>query len=136
MIDLISASQKPVISHNCLNGVSLKWKFLKLVLVSILTWFTFFHLLTFLLIHADCTLIHSKFIVPLPPEVDEFVSSLCEFFPKVLDVNYLMKKSGTMRKVTSIPSAITYLNNHFFAPVDMEIPDRGQSPHLLMCITF
>jgi poly(A)-specific ribonuclease len=33
MIDLISASQKPVISHNCINGVSLKWNFLNLVLV-------------------------------------------------------------------------------------------------------
>lgn len=33
VIDLISASQKPVISHNCLNGVSLEWKFLSLVLV-------------------------------------------------------------------------------------------------------
>ncbi|KAJ1420414.1 Ribonuclease CAF1 [Sesbania bispinosa] len=92
VIDLISASQKPVISHNCLN---------------------------------DCTLIHSKFIAPLPPEVDEFVSSLCSVFPKVLDVSYLMKKIGTMRKVTNIPSAVSYLNNHFFAPVNMEIPDQA-----------
>lgn len=92
VIDLISASQKPVISHNCLN---------------------------------DCTLIHSKFIAPLPPEVDEFVSSLCSVFPKVLDISYLMKKHGTMRKATNIPSAISYLNNHFFAPVDLEIPDKA-----------
>ncbi|KAK7339034.1 hypothetical protein VNO77_19675 [Canavalia gladiata] len=92
VIDLISASQKPVISHNCLN---------------------------------DCTLIHSKFIEPLPPELDEFMSSLHMVFPKVLDINYLMKKIGTMRKVTNIPSAISYLNNHFFAPVDLEIPDKA-----------
>ncbi|KAK7293222.1 hypothetical protein RJT34_16085 [Clitoria ternatea] len=92
VIDLISASKKPVISHNYLN---------------------------------DCTLIHSKFIAPLPPEVDEFVNSLCMVFPKVLDVSYMMKKIGTMRKVTNIPSAISYLNNHFFAPVDMEIPDQA-----------
>ncbi|XP_027335850.1 poly(A)-specific ribonuclease PARN-like [Abrus precatorius] len=92
VIELISASQKPVISHNCLN---------------------------------DCTLIYSKFIAPLPPEVDEFMSSLCMVFPKVLDVNYLMKKIGTMRKMTNIPSAISYLNNHFFAPVDLEIPDQA-----------
>ncbi|RDY08871.1 Poly(A)-specific ribonuclease PARN-like protein, partial [Mucuna pruriens] len=92
VIDLISASQKPVISHNCLN---------------------------------DCTLIHSKFIAPLPPEVDEFVSSMCMVFPKVLDINYLMKKHGTMRKLTNIPNAISYLNSHFFAPVDLEIPDQA-----------
>ncbi|KAK7395491.1 hypothetical protein VNO78_16050 [Psophocarpus tetragonolobus] len=90
VIDLISASQKPVISHNSLN---------------------------------DCTLIHSKFIAPLPPEVDEFVSSLSSVFPKVLDINYLMNKHGTTGKVTNITSAISYLNNHFFAPVDLEIPD-------------
>ncbi|OIW01326.1 hypothetical protein TanjilG_10487 [Lupinus angustifolius] len=92
VIDLISASEKPVISHNCLN---------------------------------DCTLIHSKFIMPLPREVDEFVSSMQMIFPKVLDMNHLMKKIGTARKVTNLPNAISYLNNHFFAPVDMEIPDQA-----------
>nr|XP_025688168.1 poly(A)-specific ribonuclease PARN-like isoform X2 [Arachis hypogaea] len=92
VIDLISASQKPVISHNSLN---------------------------------DCTLIHSKFIAPLPPEVDEFVSSMCTVFPEVLDVNYLIRVIGTKRKVANIPSAISYLNNHFFAPVDVKIPDQG-----------
>ncbi|XP_057437179.1 poly(A)-specific ribonuclease PARN-like isoform X2 [Lotus japonicus] len=91
VIDLISASQKPVISHNSLN---------------------------------DCTLVHSKFIAPLPPQVDEFISSLCTAFPKVLDLNYLMKKIGSTRKLSGIPSAISYLNNNFYAPVDLEIPDR------------
>ncbi|GAU29619.1 hypothetical protein TSUD_164690 [Trifolium subterraneum] len=91
VIDLISASQKPVISHNCIN---------------------------------DCTLIHSKFIAPLPSEVDDFVSSLCKFFPNVLDVSYMMKKSGTMKKVANIRNALSYVNTHFFAPVDMEIPDQ------------
>ncbi|KAK7256197.1 hypothetical protein RIF29_29635 [Crotalaria pallida] len=92
VIDLISASQKPVISHNCLN---------------------------------DSTFIHSKFIGPLPREVDEFVNSMCMVFPKVLDMSYLMKEIGTKRKVTNIPTAISYLNNHFLAPVDMEIPDQA-----------
>ncbi|BAT84212.1 hypothetical protein LR48_Vigan03g109100 [Vigna angularis] len=73
----------------------------------------------------DCTLIHSKFIAPLPLEVDEFFSSLHSVFPNVLDINYLMKKHGTMRKMTNIPSAISYLNSNFFAPVDMEIPDQA-----------
>ncbi|WJX76047.1 poly(A)-specific ribonuclease [Trifolium repens] len=91
VIDLISASQKPVISHNCIN---------------------------------DCTLIHSKFIAPLPSEVDDFVSSVFKFFPRVLDVSYLMKKSGTMKKVANIRNALSYVNTHFFAPVDMEIPDQ------------
>lgn len=52
------------------------------------------------------------------------MSSLCKFFPKVLDVNYLMKKNGTMKKVTNIRNALSYVNTHFLAPVDMEIPDQ------------
>ena len=94
---------------------------------SVLTWSNLLPFINRLLVCVDCTLIHSKFIAPLPPEVDEFVSSLCMVFPKVLDVNYLMKEIGTKRKVSNIPAALSYLNNHFFAPVDMEIPDRGQS---------
>ena len=102
---------------------------------SLPTLFTLFHLLTLIwFIYVDCTLVHSKFIAPLPSEVDEFVSSLCKIFPKVLDVNYLMKKSGTMKKVTNIRNALSYVNTHFLAPVDMEIPDQGQSLYLLMSI--
>lgn len=125
VIDLISASQKPVISHNSLNGVSLKWKFLNLFKHIDLVYFPQY--INFLMVYADCTLVHSKFIAPLPPQVDEFISSLCTAFPKVLDLNYLMKKIGSTRKLSGIPSAISYLNNNFYAPVDLEIPDRGQS---------
>uniref|UniRef100_A0A6P6GG21 poly(A)-specific ribonuclease PARN-like n=1 Tax=Ziziphus jujuba TaxID=326968 RepID=A0A6P6GG21_ZIZJJ len=92
VIDLISASQKPVVSHNFLN---------------------------------DFTFIHSKFIGPLPPNIDEFASSLRLVFPVVLDVSYLMQIIGPLRKVTNIPVAISYLNNRFFAPVDIEIPHQA-----------
>ncbi|XP_030499740.2 poly(A)-specific ribonuclease PARN-like isoform X2 [Cannabis sativa] len=88
VIDLISASQKPVVSYNSLN---------------------------------DLTFIHSKFIAPLPPTVDEFASSLSKIFPCVLDVSHLMTFIGPLRKVTNIPVAISLLNSHFFAPVDIEI---------------
>ncbi|KAI4354159.1 hypothetical protein L6164_003052 [Bauhinia variegata] len=91
VIDLISASQKPVLSHNSLN---------------------------------DFTFIHSKFIAPLPFEVDEFISSLHMVFPHILDVNHLMKDIGPLRKMTSIPAALSYLKNHLFAPIDMEFPDQ------------
>lgn len=87
VIDLISASQRPVVSHNSLN---------------------------------DFTFIHSNFVTPLPPNVDEFVSSLRLVFPCVLDVHQLMKEIGPLRKVTNIPTAISYLEDHFFAPIDME----------------
>lgn len=88
VIDLICASQKPVVSHNSLN---------------------------------DFTFIHSKFLAPLPPNIDEFMCSLRLVFPHVLDVQHLMKEIGPLRKVTDIPTAISYLKNHFFAPIDMEI---------------
>lgn len=58
--------------------------------------------------------------------MDEFASSLRQVFPYVLDVSRLMKVTGPLRKVTNIPGAISHLNNHFFAPVDIEIPYQGQ----------
>jgi hypothetical protein len=48
-------------------------------------------------------------------------------------MSYLMKKSGTMKKVANIRNALSYVNTHFFAPVDMEIPDQGQSLPLKRC---
>ncbi|KAG8640399.1 poly(A)-specific ribonuclease PARN-like isoform X5 [Manihot esculenta] len=89
VIDLISASQKPVVSHNSLN---------------------------------DFTFIHSKFLTPLPTNMEEFTSSLRLAFPQVIDVNHLMKEISPLRKVRNIPMATSYLKNLFFAPVDVEIP--------------
>jgi len=80
-----------------------------------------------LLLHADFTFIHSKFITPLPPNVDEFMCSLRMVFPLVLDVQQLMKEIGPLRKVTNIPTAISYLKDHFFAPIDMETLHQGLS---------
>ncbi|XVF21276.1 hypothetical protein REPUB_Repub12eG0076400 [Reevesia pubescens] len=88
VIDLISASQKPVVCHNTLN---------------------------------DFSVIHSKFIAPLPINVDEFLCSLQSVFPHIFDVNHLMREIGPLENVTSIPAAISYLKNRFFAPIDMEI---------------
>ncbi|KAG6680740.1 hypothetical protein I3842_13G058300 [Carya illinoinensis] len=88
VIDLISASQRPVVSHNSLN---------------------------------DFTFIHSKFLAPLPPNVDEFLCSLHSVFPHVINVQQLMKEIRPLRNVTNIPTAISYLKDHFFAPMDVEI---------------
>ncbi|KAG6630981.1 poly(A)-specific ribonuclease PARN-like isoform X2 [Carya illinoinensis] len=88
VIDLISASQRPVVSHNSLN---------------------------------DFTFIHSKFLAPLPPNVDEFLWSLHSVFPHVINVQQLMKEIRPLRNVTNIPTAISYLKDHFFAPMDVEI---------------
>ncbi|KAK1398066.1 poly(A)-specific ribonuclease PARN-like [Heracleum sosnowskyi] len=66
VIDLISASQKPVVAQNSLN---------------------------------DFTLIHSKFLGPLPPIMDEFRTSL----------------------------TTSYLKRRFFAPIDVEIPQQVEA---------
>ncbi|MBA0715419.1 hypothetical protein Golax_014316 [Gossypium laxum] len=58
VIELVSASQKPVVSHNTLN---------------------------------DFSVIHSKFIAPLPLDVNEFLNSLQSIFPHIFDVNHMMK---------------------------------------------
>ncbi|XVE78187.1 hypothetical protein DITRI_Ditri13aG0123700 [Diplodiscus trichospermus] len=92
VIDLISASQKPVVSHNTLN---------------------------------DFSVIHSKFIAPLPYNMDEFLCSLQSVFPHIFDVNHLMKEIGPLENVTNIHAAVSYLKNRFFAPIDMEISHRA-----------
>ncbi|KAL5562220.1 hypothetical protein UlMin_031967 [Ulmus minor] len=91
VIDLISASQKPVVSYNSLT---------------------------------DFAFIHSKFLAPLPPSIDEFASSLCLVFPNVLDVSHMLKVIGHLEKKNNLPFAISHLKNHFFAPVDIEISHR------------
>ncbi|KDO58559.1 hypothetical protein CISIN_1g006991mg [Citrus sinensis] len=92
VIDLISASQKPLVAHNSLN---------------------------------DFTFIHSKFLAPLPPNMNEFICSLRLAFPQVIDVNYLLKDIGPVKKMTNISATIAYLKNRFFAPIEMEIPNQA-----------
>ncbi|XP_018498056.1 poly(A)-specific ribonuclease PARN-like [Pyrus x bretschneideri] len=102
VIDLISASQKPVVSHNSLN---------------------------------DFTVIHSEFLSPLPINVDEFVGSLRSVFPHILDISHLMKNIGPLRTMTNIHAAISYLNNHYFAPIDMEIsPQENEGNIHNLCV--
>ncbi|KAJ4833228.1 hypothetical protein Tsubulata_024957 [Turnera subulata] len=91
VIDMISASKKPIISHNSLQ---------------------------------DLTFIHSKFLTPLPPSMDEFMHSLSLAFPQVIDVKHLMKEIGLKREAAHIPSAMSYLKNRLFAPVDVEISSQ------------
>nr|XP_028958253.1 poly(A)-specific ribonuclease PARN-like [Malus domestica]XP_028958254.1 poly(A)-specific ribonuclease PARN-like [Malus domestica] len=69
----------------------------------------------------EISVIHSEFLSPLPTNVDEFMGSLHSVFPHILDVNHLMKNIGPLRRMTNIPAAISYLNNHYFAAIDMEI---------------
>ncbi|KAB2057204.1 hypothetical protein ES319_A11G153600v1 [Gossypium barbadense] len=88
VIELVSASQKPVVSHNTLN---------------------------------DFSVIHSKFIAPLPLDVNEFLNSLQSIFPLIFDVNHMMKGIGPLENVTSIPAAVSHLKNRFFVPIEMEL---------------
>lgn len=61
--------------------------------------------------------------------MDEFICSLRLAFPQVIDVNYLLKDIGPVKKMTNISATIAYLKNRFFAPIEMEIPNQGQSVH-------
>ncbi|XP_022143590.1 poly(A)-specific ribonuclease PARN-like isoform X3 [Momordica charantia] len=126
VIDMISASQKPIVSYGSLNGVYLIYS---LLLVGLLVFFLFLLLSSFssnaFLLHADFTFIHSKFLAPLPPRIDEFSDSLHSVFPQVLDVQHLMRNISGLNKPTSISSALSYLKNHYFAPVDLDIPVEG-----------
>uniref|UniRef100_A0A1D1XX06 Poly(A)-specific ribonuclease PARN-like n=1 Tax=Anthurium amnicola TaxID=1678845 RepID=A0A1D1XX06_9ARAE len=73
----------------------------------------------------DFTFIHSKFIAPLPPSMAEFMCSLRLVFSNIVDINYLFKEIGPLRKANNIPAAMSYLRRQFFAPIDTEIPDEA-----------
>lgn len=75
----------------------------------------------------DFTFIHSKFLAPLPPLMDEFRISLRLVFPHVIDINHLMDEISPLKKVTNVPAANSYLKRHFFSPVDMEIPHQAET---------
>uniref|UniRef100_A0A5B7B6L9 Putative poly(A)-specific ribonuclease PARN-like n=2 Tax=Davidia involucrata TaxID=16924 RepID=A0A5B7B6L9_DAVIN len=75
----------------------------------------------------DFTFIHSKFLTPLPPSKDEFKCSLRMVFPHVLDVNHLMKEIGPLKKVTNLPTAISFIKRRFFVPIDLEIPQQAEA---------
>ncbi|PWA55758.1 polynucleotidyl transferase, ribonuclease H-like superfamily protein [Artemisia annua] len=73
----------------------------------------------------EFTVIHSKFLSPLPPTMDEFKSSLHSAFPNIIDVDHLMKGIGPLNKYTNLTAAISYLKKHFFAPIEIEIPHEA-----------
>nr|DAD25411.1 TPA_asm: hypothetical protein HUJ06_026875 [Nelumbo nucifera] len=99
VIDVLSASQKPIIAFDCLN---------------------------------EFTFVHSKFIAPLPSNLNEFMCSLRLVFPCILDVNNLLKEIGPVSRAKNLPAAMSYLKRQFFVPLDMEIPHQGQ-PLYSMC---
>ncbi|KAJ6841510.1 poly(A)-specific ribonuclease PARN-like [Iris pallida] len=73
----------------------------------------------------DFTHIHSKFIAPLPPSLDEFMCSLKLAFANVLDVNHLSKEVGPLRKAKNLPATLSYLDRQFFAPIELEISHQA-----------
>ncbi|KAA8550537.1 hypothetical protein F0562_002221 [Nyssa sinensis] len=73
------------------------------------------------------TFIHSKFLTPLPSSMDEFRCSLRLVFPHVLDVNHLMKEIDPLKKVTNLPTAISFIKRRFFVPIDLEIPHQAEA---------
>ncbi|CAO2163233.1 unnamed protein product [Urochloa humidicola] len=91
VIDLLSSSQKPIISYNCLN---------------------------------DLTMMHSKFVGPLPPNMDEFMCSLKMVFSNVVDISHLWRQIGPLRKAKNIQAALSYLQRQYFVPMEIKIPQQ------------
>ncbi|CAL4998987.1 unnamed protein product [Urochloa decumbens] len=91
VIDLLSSSQKPIISYNCLN---------------------------------DLTIMHSKFVAPLPPNMDEFMCSLKMVFSNVVDISHLWRQIGPLRKAKNIQAALSYLQRQYFVPMEIKIPQQ------------
>ncbi|XP_047073129.1 poly(A)-specific ribonuclease PARN-like [Lolium rigidum] len=91
VVDLLSSSQKPIISYNCLS---------------------------------DLTMIHTKFIGPLPPNMHEFMCSLRMVFSSVVDIGHLWREIGPLRKAKNIQAALSYLQRQYFVPMEIEIPQQ------------
>ncbi|XP_039854197.1 poly(A)-specific ribonuclease PARN-like isoform X2 [Panicum virgatum] len=91
VIDLLSSSQKPIVSYNCLN---------------------------------DLTMMHSKFVAPLPPNMHEFMCSLKMVFSSVVDVSHLWRQIGPLRKAKNIQAALSYLQRQYFVPMEIKIPEQ------------
>ncbi|KAL6596269.1 hypothetical protein ACP70R_047633 [Stipagrostis hirtigluma subsp. patula] len=91
VIDLLSSSQKPIISYNCLN---------------------------------DLTMMHSKFVAPLPPNMHEFMFSLRMVFSNVVDISHMWREIGPLRKANNIQAALSYLQRQYFVPMEIKIPQQ------------
>jgi len=94
VIDLLSSSQKPIVSYNCLN---------------------------------DLTMMHSKFVAPLPPNMHEFMCSLKMVFSSVVDVSHLWRQIGPLRKAKNIQAALSYLQRQYFVPMEIKIPEQDDT---------
>uniref|UniRef100_A0A0D9X8A4 Uncharacterized protein n=1 Tax=Leersia perrieri TaxID=77586 RepID=A0A0D9X8A4_9ORYZ len=91
VIDLLSTSQKPIISYSCLN---------------------------------DFTMIHSKFVAPLPPNLHEFMCSLRMVFSNIIDISHMWREIGPLRKAKNIQAALSYIQRQYFVPMDVEVPQQ------------
>ncbi|KAF8772931.1 hypothetical protein HU200_005331 [Digitaria exilis] len=91
VIDLLSSSQKPIISYDCLN---------------------------------DMTMMHSKFVAPLPPNMHEFMCSLKMVFSNVVDIGHLWRQIGPLRKANNIQVALSYLQRQYFVPMEVKLPQQ------------
>ncbi|XP_028555298.1 poly(A)-specific ribonuclease PARN-like, partial [Dendrobium catenatum] len=74
----------------------------------------------------DFTFIHEKFLGPLPETMSEFLCWLKLLFSDVIDLNYLLKEFGPLKKEKNIPSALSYLKRQYFVPIELEVPKQAE----------
>jgi hypothetical protein len=70
-------------------------------------------------------MIHSKFVAPLPPNMNEFMCSLRMVFSNVVDISHMWREIGPLRKAKNIQAALSYIQRQFFVPMEIEIPHQG-----------
>jgi len=74
------------------------------------------------------TMMHSKFVAPLPPNMHEFMCSLKMVFSNVVDVSHLWRQIGPLRKAKNIQAALSYLQRQYFVPMEIKILEQGTVP--------
>lgn len=72
----------------------------------------------------DLTMLHSKFVAPLPPSMHEFICSLRMVFSNVVDIGHMWREIGPLRKAKNIQAALSYLRRQYFVPMEVEIPHQ------------
>ena len=77
---------------------------------------------------SDMTMLHTKFIAPLPPNMHEFMCSLKMVFSNVVDISHLWRQIGPLRKAKNTQAALSYLQRHYCVPIEIEIPQQGIIP--------
>ena len=124
VIDLLSSSQKPIISYNCLNG-RLTHNQLAQLYGLLTSWYVHMSFFFFFLRYDNAA---HQIHCTSSANMHEFMCSLKMVFSNVVDISHLWRQIGPLRKAKNTQAALSYLQRQYFVPIEIEIPQQGIIP--------